>query len=75
MVMLVDEYGGTEGIVTMQDVLEELVGEIYDEHDDVSVEMTSTGENQWLVLGSMNLTDFLQKFKMEKQYEADTDGG
>jgi putative hemolysin len=75
MVILLDEFGGTEGLVTMEDVLEELVGEIYDEHDDVSEEITAQPDGSWSVDGSMQLSDLLEKFHIKDDYEADTVGG
>lgn len=75
MVILLDEFGGTEGLVTLEDVMEELVGEIYDEHDDVNEEMTALEDGSYSVDGSMQLTDLLEKLDVEDRFEADTVGG
>lgn len=75
MVILLDEFGGTEGLVTMEDVLEELVGEIYDEHDDVNESMVPLEDGSLLVDGLTQLTDLLEHFGLKEEYEADTVGG
>ena len=75
MVILLDEFGGTEGLVTMEDVLEELVGEIYDEHDDVNEEIVEQNDGSMLVDGSMQLSDLMEELGKKDVFESDTVGG
>ena len=66
MVVVTDEYGGTMGVLTMEDVLEQLVGEIWDETDKIEEEFTEIGENRYEVDGDMRLVDFLDEFDKEE---------
>ncbi len=75
MAVVTDEYGGTMGIVTMEDILEELVGEIWDEHDEVIEEFTKTGENEYKVVCSADLDDMFEYFGLTGEYDSTTVSG
>ena len=60
MAVVVDEYGGTEGIITLEDILEELVGEIWDEHDEVTEDFRKQSDGSWLVSGSASVDDLFE---------------
>ena len=73
LAIVTDEYGGSMGIVTMEDVLEELVGDIWDETDDVEPEMIEHGNNVYELDGDMTMSDFLELIdRSEDSFETDS---
>ena len=75
LAVVVDEYGGTVGIITMEDILEELVGEIWDEHDEVEVSMEETSGGTWKVQGSAPLEELTERFGLGEDADSTTVGG
>jgi CBS domain containing-hemolysin-like protein len=78
MAIVTDEYGGTAGVITMEDVLESLVGDIWDETDEVEPEVVETAEGSWELDGDLPIDDFLELTQLPPEdfdFESETVGG
>ena len=71
MAIVVDEFGGTMGIVTMEDIIEELIGDVWDEHDEVVNEYKELADGTVVVKCSADLDDFFERFEITLDNEED----
>ena len=72
LAVVVDEYGGTEGIITLEDILEELVGEIWDEHDEATEDFHKQSDGSWIVLGSASVDDLFETLGLPEDEDIDS---
>ena len=75
MAIVVDEYGGTQGIATLEDIIEELVGEIWDEHDEVIEIFQKQPDGSYLIACSADLDDMYDLFQVKGECDAATVSG
>ena len=69
MAVVVDEFGGTSGIVTMEDILEELVGDIWDEHDRVVHEIERVSDGEYIVLGNASVEKLFEMLGKRAEFD------
>ena len=72
LAVVVDEYGGTEGLITLEDILEELVGEIWDEHDEATEDFRKQSDGSWLVSGSASVDDLYEELDLPEEEDIDS---